>query len=137
MHVCAREWFDVVLFQFVTYTEAKIANLLHLVALNLSSNMEFFANEIKNFLEPISTQFAVKKPSKNLAPDIVIALIGLVIAVFFAIVIFKIIKKILNYPTQSKCDDMVEKLKRWENRFNLTNLLIPLPYASISRHCKK
>uniref|UniRef100_A0A1B0GG39 3'-5' exonuclease domain-containing protein n=1 Tax=Glossina morsitans morsitans TaxID=37546 RepID=A0A1B0GG39_GLOMM len=74
--------------------------------------MEFFANEIKNFLEPISTQFAIKKPSKNLAPDIVIALIGLVIAVFFAIVIFKIIKKILNYPTQSKCDDMVEKLKR-------------------------
>uniref|UniRef100_A0A1A9ZM48 3'-5' exonuclease domain-containing protein n=1 Tax=Glossina pallidipes TaxID=7398 RepID=A0A1A9ZM48_GLOPL len=73
--------------------------------------MEFFANEIKNFLEPNSMQFAIAKPSENLVPDIVIALIGLVIAVFFAIIIFKIIKKILNYSTQSKCDDMVAKLK--------------------------
>uniref|UniRef100_A0A1A9VIA6 3'-5' exonuclease domain-containing protein n=1 Tax=Glossina austeni TaxID=7395 RepID=A0A1A9VIA6_GLOAU len=73
--------------------------------------MEFFANEIKNFLKPISMQFVMAETSENLVLDIVIALTELAIAVFFAIVLFKMINKILDYLTQPKCDDMVTKLK--------------------------
>uniref|UniRef100_A0A1B0BNC1 3'-5' exonuclease domain-containing protein n=1 Tax=Glossina palpalis gambiensis TaxID=67801 RepID=A0A1B0BNC1_9MUSC len=51
------------------------------------------------------------KTSEDLVVNIVVGLITLVVAAFFAIVLFKIIKKIFNYLTQSKCDDMVAKLK--------------------------